>query len=180
MHQKFHDPTSFVVMRQWLAAKCLVRPAGNAGGLENSHVQQGSEPAMSDMVRVYFGVYNFNSDPRVVTEAVGLEPFQAWRKGEPGPRNSRRTHDRWEFRGAKCAAAPFEDQLNEILGILEQRPDKVRRVVERFGAGIYCTAIHRETANPGFHLSDSSIRRLAGLGLSCDFDLYFLGGAGDP
>jgi hypothetical protein len=132
---------------------------------------------MNEEIHVYFGVINFNADPGVVTQAVGLDPHQAWRRGDPGPKGSRRTHDRWEFRGASCAAASFEDQLDELLSILEQRHDRVRQVAGRFEAGICCTATYQETANPGFHLSESLIRRIAGLGLSCDFDLYMLGGA---
>ena len=71
----------------------------------------------------------------------------------------------------------FEDQLDELLGILEARRDQVRRVVERFEAGICCTAKYRDTVNPGFLVSERAIRRMASLEVSCDFDLYILGGA---
>src|SRR5467141_1194773 len=132
---------------------------------------------MGEQARVYFGVFDFEADPRSVTEILGIEPYQAWRKGESGPNDSTRTHDRWEFRGTQCAIAPFEDQLDELLDILEGRRDQVRRLVERFEAGICCTATYRDTVNPGFHLSEKAIGRMASLGLSCDLDLYVLGGA---
>ncbi|MFN0207062.1 MAG: DUF4279 domain-containing protein [Planctomycetota bacterium] len=132
---------------------------------------------MTEEARVYFGVINFNVDPRSITEILGLSPHQTWRKDDPGPQRSRRTHDRWEFRGPKCEVASFEEQLDELLSILEGRRDRVLQVVNQFKAGIYCTAMYRETVNPGFHLSEDAIRRIAGLGLSCDFDLYILNGA---
>jgi len=132
---------------------------------------------MDEEARVYFGVFNFDADPHSVTEVLGLDPHQTRRKGDRGPHGSQRTHDRWEFRGAKCATALFEDQLDELLGVLEGRRDQVRQVVEKFEAGICCTATYRETVNPGFHLSENAIHRMASLGLSCDFDLYVLGGA---
>lgn len=131
---------------------------------------------MDEEARVYFGVFNFDADPQSVTDAIGLQPHQSWRTGESGPHRSRRTHDRWEFRAPTCAAAPFEVQLDELLSILEARRDRVRQVVESFEAGICCTAKYRDTVNPGFHLSQDVVRRLADLGMSIDFDLFVLGG----
>ena len=131
---------------------------------------------MDNKWRVYFGVFNFASDPQSITEILGIEPHESWCKGEAGPGNSTRTHDRWELRGTKCSIDSFEEQLDELLSILEGRRDQVRQVVEQFEAGICCTATYHEDANPGFHLSETIIGRLASLGLSCDFDLYLFEG----
>jgi hypothetical protein len=40
---------------------------------------------MDGFPRVYFGVFGFDDDPRVVSEAVRLEATEAWRKGDASP-----------------------------------------------------------------------------------------------
>lgn len=130
---------------------------------------------LRDVPRVYFGVFNFGTDPQVVTDMIGTEPHEAWRKGESAPSGGLRTHDRWEFRGPSCERAPFDVQLDELLDFLEARAVKIRAVAQKFETGICCTASYYDVVNPGFHFSETAIRRIAELGLSCDLDLYMLG-----
>jgi len=127
-----------------------------------------------DRIRLYFGV--FEGDPDRISEIMGVTPFRSWRKGDAGPSGSTRTHDRWELRGPGCERELFSAQLEELLGILEDKKSAVQAVASEYDAGVMCTATFSEEYNPELHMSSSAIARLAALGLSCDFDLYMLGG----
>ena len=162
-----------ICYRCWLlASEQSFRGAGEPRSLGS--LQSGSK--LDEQCRVYFGVFKFAHDPESITDILGIQPTIAWRKGDAGPGNSKRTHDRWELCGSRYGVDSFEEQLDELLSILEGRRAQVRQVVEQFEAGICCTATYCEDANPGFHLSETLISRLASLGLSCDFDLYIIEG----
>lgn len=129
-----------------------------------------------DKTGVYFGVFEFGDDPSVVTKIMGVEPSRSWVKGEPIPDelNGVRSHERWELRSPTDPSLPMEEQLVDLLTLLEDYQSQVREVSEEYEAGICCYAYYQEEFNPQLHLSDETIRRLADLALSIDFDLYFL------
>ena len=129
----------------------------------------------SDETRVYFGVFNFEGAPDVVTLAAGVEPTRQWVKGEPyGDKGGIRTHSRWELASPASHDSSFESQLDALLDLLEERAEAIRSVTASFEAGVNVAAYFRESFNPGFHTSAAALKRLADLGLSLDFDLYFL------
>ncbi|MBC8106066.1 MAG: DUF4279 domain-containing protein [Anaerolineae bacterium] len=128
---------------------------------------------------VYFAVFGFGDDPAVVTQAMGIEPTEAWVKGEPtGRRRGIRTHSRWVLQSALALVEPIEDHFEDLLPQLECRRDAVADVRTRFEARLAVAAYWREL-NPSFRLSAEIVRRVAALGLDVVFDLYCLGGAGD-
>jgi len=128
-----------------------------------------------DQIRVYFGVFKFGQDPQIVTDLMGREPTVAWCKGEPyGEHGGVRTHSRWELRSPAPPTGPVEDQLNSLLELLEASAEQVRSVASEFEAGICCAAKYWASFNPGIHLSVDALSRTSALGLSIDFDLYFL------
>lgn len=131
--------------------------------------------AASDETRVYFGVFNFEGIPDVVSKAAGIESNRQWIKGEAyGDKGGVRTHSRWELASPAAPDASFETQLNALLDLLEKHAESIRAVAVSFEAGVNVAAYFRESFNPGFHASASTLKRLADLGLSLDFDLYFL------
>ena len=108
---------------------------------------------------------------------MGVKPSKSWIKGEPIPDKHRvvRSHSRWELRSPAESSLTPEDQLHALLPLLENYKTQIHEVSEKFEAGICCYAYYYEDFTPGIHLSEDTIRRLADLRLSIDFDLYFLG-----
>lgn len=127
-----------------------------------------------DESHVYFGVFDFEEDFSVITESLGLAPSESWRKGDPSPQKSIRTHTRWSLRSPSAATASFEEQIRTLLSLLETRATQVRDIAQRFEAGICCYAYYHQEYNPEVHLPSDLIQRLGALSLSVDFDLYFL------
>jgi hypothetical protein len=129
---------------------------------------------------VYFAVFDFGDDPSVVTRAMGIEPTNAWAKGEPipGPGHGRRTHSRWVLQSALPLAEPIEAHFDNLLPQLECRREAVAEVRSRFDACL-AVAAYCDEFNQEFQLTADVIQRVAALGLEVDFDLYFFGGAGD-
>lgn len=136
---------------------------------------------MTDRIHVFLSVGEFApAPPSEITELMGLEPTEMWERGEPVPGHptAHRTFSRWTLESPLERSKSFEDHLDALLLILEARADQIRRVKERFAAGIGCAAYFR-SVNPGFHISETQLARLAALGLSLDFDLYCLGAGSD-
>ena len=129
-----------------------------------------------DEAGVNFGVFGFGNDPSVVTKIMSVEPSRSWIKGEPISDKLRgvQSYSRWELRTPADPSLSLEDQLVALLPLLQDYKAQIREVSEKFEAGICCYAYYYEEFNPGLHLSEDTIRRLADLRLSIDFDLYFL------
>ena len=130
----------------------------------------------ADRTHVRFGVFDFGPDAAAVTAALGLEPSHAWGVGDPLPNRpgGRRQDARWEIVSPLPNSAPLEDQIDALLDRLEAHREAVARAREQFAAGILC-AVYTEHHNPGLHLTEAALSRIAALGLSFDFDLYCLG-----
>ncbi len=126
-----------------------------------------------DRNHVAFCVFEFGDDIATVTDMMGVEPTEAWIKGEPTPK-APRNHSRWVLKIPLDLDRHIEDHLEALLQLLEARHEAVTSVAARYEAGIMC-AIYYEDFTPGFHLSEDLVRRIANLGLCMDFDLYFLG-----
>ena len=60
--------------------------------------------------------------------------------------------------------------------LLESRADEIKDLAKVYQAKLEIgCAIYYEDFTPGIDLSRKTIERIANLGLSIDFDLYFLG-----
>lgn len=65
--------------------------------------------------------------------------------------------------------------LSPLLRLLEAHVESVRKAQVKFDLRISCAIYCDEGCNQGFHLSEVLVERTAKLGLSIDFDMYFLG-----
>ncbi|MCA8955615.1 MAG: DUF4279 domain-containing protein [Planctomycetes bacterium] len=132
---------------------------------------------MTTETHVFFLVLEFGDDVAAVTAALGVEPSEAWLRGDriaPHP-SARQTHSRWQLDSGLPPHGCFEDQLNALLDRLEQRTEGVRHVASRFDAGVRA-AIYTSEVNPEWCVSPRAVRRLAALGLGIEFDVYRLPG----
>lgn len=134
-----------------------------------------------DRIHLYLSVFDFDpAPPSDVTALLGIDPTTAWMEGEPvsGHPTARRTFSSWQLKSPLPLTTGFEEQMEALLRIMEDRAEQVRLVNERFGAQIGCAA-YFQSVNPGFGLSADHCARIAVLGLSLDFDLYCLPPAAD-
>ena len=66
------------------------------------------------------------------------------------------------------------DQFEDLLTRLESKKNNIKAVSEQFELVLLCAAYYHD-CQPGIYLDRAVITRIADLGLSLDFDLYFLG-----
>jgi hypothetical protein len=138
---------------------------------------------MATNSHVGFCVYEFGDDPSVVTELINIAPTESWPAGERIHNHPSATwrKAKWELKSPLPLEMPVEDHLTALLPLLEGKAEDVSKVIERHEAEIRCAVYyHEEHCNQGFHLGENVVARMAKLGLSIDFDLYFLGGDDVP
>lgn len=131
-----------------------------------------------DETHVNFNVFDFDDDTSAVTQLLSIEPTKAWVAGDQFPNHptAKLTHSRWVLGSGSGTEVAVEEQLEALLNLLEARREQVREAARRYSVEIQC-AVYYEDFTPGINLSEQTIRRVADLGLSIDFDLYFLGNA---
>ena len=133
--------------------------------------------AMPDESRTYLGVFGFGSDPSVVTDLLGLEPTQAYAKGEmhalPNGRRLPQRERAWRLEGPLPRTAHVDEQIEALLGVIEPYAEAIREAASRYEVEI-CCAIYYADFTAGIHLTERTVQRIGALRLSVDFDLYFL------
>ncbi len=131
---------------------------------------------MVNKSHIRFCVYDFGDDPSVVTKSIGLEPTKSFSKGQsiPNQQNAFWHRSAWELQSPLPLSDEIEAHLGALLTVLESNIESVRKAKEIFEAGISCAIYYHEGFNQGILLPEAMVRRIAKLGLSIDFDLYFL------
>ncbi len=136
---------------------------------------------MKNESHVGFCVYEFGNDPSVVTNLISFTPTKSWLAGDPIFNHPTATwrNAKWELGSPLPLESDIEDHIEALLSVLEENVEGVSKAIEYFSAEIRCAIYYHENGcNQGFNLSESVIMRIAKLGLSIDFDLYFLGNEG--
>lgn len=135
---------------------------------------------MSAESLAYFGVFDFGSDPGVVTAMMGVQPTTAWVKGEQyaaGGPSLRRTFSQWSLGSGLPRTEPVERHIEALLAKLEPRQQQIKAVAARFPA-MLCVARSFQDPDPGIHLEAPILQRLARVGLPVGFDQCRSGEAG--
>jgi len=130
---------------------------------------------MNEEAYAYFRVSSGDLPLDEITSRMGIEPTQAWRKGDPGTYNPARPHAGW------CLYSPLPRSeivlprhIEALLPFLEPRASVVVELGTRFRTWLVCVGRY-SASSPGLFLSAEVVRRIANLGLALDCDLYFVG-----
>ena len=123
-------------------------------------------------VYAYFWVEGFDCTSADLTSQLGVEPSETSTAGDRTRSGPLVKKNWWAVHSPLARGEHFiQDYLEALLPLLEARASVVKRLAERYSAGINCVGYYYG-ANPGLHLSASLIARLSALGLPIDFDLY--------
>ena len=109
------------------------------------------------------------SDVRVVTEALGVQPAKSWNVGDQRANGSVYDFSHWqtvEFDGPS-----LHDAVRALIDFIEGAGLQLSRLPRDFEANVQCVGYH-EQESPGFHFESNLVHRLGRLGLAIDFDLY--------
>jgi hypothetical protein len=140
-----------------------------------------TEQQPADESHVFLAVIGFGNDPSIVTSLVGLPPTTAWCVGDPIPGHpkAKRTISRWAFQSPLPLHDHVDHHLEALLQLLESSSSRIRDCASRYSTQVSC-AIYYKDFTPGINLSAATLQRIAALGVSLDFDLYFLSDDIDP
>jgi len=128
---------------------------------------------------VDLNITDFTCDPRELTEALGVQPTRAWRKGElKNPRAIvRHEENGWELSSGAGSHKSFEQHTEALLGIIEPALDKFTEVCNRYDTRLLVVAsmyYDNEERLPWLGFNRRAMRIFTQIGAAVDFDLYVL------
>ncbi len=120
----------------------------------------------------YFRVLGFEGPYSEITDLLGLEPTEAWKKGDRDNYLQSKKESVWEYHSPLPKNEIFIDaHILSLINILETKAEQIKQLPNKYDVGINCVG-YFTCANPGFHLDSKLLKRCAALNLSIDFDLY--------
>ena len=121
----------------------------------------------------YFAVSD-GFDPAEVTERVGAQPTEYWRRGDTCPRTRReRKFSRWKLHSRLDRGQELEAHIRDVLAQLDASPEAFAAVSREFGGVMQLVGyFHRDY--PGLHFERDITEGLARYSLAVDFDFYWL------
>ena len=129
--------------------------------------------AMSPGNRVYFAAKSEVHSLEELLALTSVKPTKTWRKGEKRGKSPR--HSGFEVRPFEKETGGVEDKLHVLLDILLPFKSALRSLSTLASIGIYVVYYGYQGQMWGIHLDEETIRKLAELNLSVDFDLYASG-----
>jgi hypothetical protein len=124
----------------------------------------------------HLDLYSTTLDPDQISEWMGREPTDSWRKGDVMPKTGHiRETSRWELQTSDYFTRDLNEPLEELLEMLRPVADPLRTLVlEHCEKASICLVGSFAEANPGLYLAKDLIATIADLGLDLDVDLYFI------
>ena len=121
----------------------------------------------------YFTVVG-DFDPAQITASIGVEPSEAWQKGDRNERtHMERKFSRWSLYSRLSRSESLEKQIEDVVIQLQPLAINVRSVLEQHDGGIQVVGYFHD-AYPGMHLESQLLLDVGSLKLSLDFDFYYI------
>ena len=124
----------------------------------------------ADEYRVYLWISGFE-DADDVTRLVGIEPSRVVANDSGSTPRSQVC----EYGPVEYSADSIPKQLEALFRTLNASFAGFSKASRKYDAGVNCVAYLRGECNPTLAISAEQVAALARLGLSIDFDVYFLG-----
>ena len=114
-------------------------------------------------------------DPASITELLGLEPTRSWIKGSRNEKTHlERKFSRWSLDSRLARFAPLEEQIADVLAQLASKRSEISELASSYEKPIMQLVGWFYKNYPGLHFDKELVAGLAELGLSVDFDFYYL------
>ena len=121
----------------------------------------------------YFSITG-SFDPEEITRRAGIEPSDAWRKGDKHPTNGlERRFSRWSLRSRLPEESELEVHVADVLEQLDLRSEAFDALSNEYGGRMQLVG-YFHTHYPGLYFERSVVQRLAKYHLEMDCDFYYL------
>jgi hypothetical protein len=112
--------------------------------------------------------------PESVTAKLGLEPSEAWKKGDRNERTHlERKFSRWSIESRLERSASLEDHVRDVLEQVLPNADQIRQVTTEYKVWVQLVGFFHNNY-PGFGMDRELISGLAQLNVGVDCDFYYL------
>lgn len=127
-------------------------------------------------IYAWFGIYNFEEDPEIITKRLGIKPSQVWKKGDKKPFGKKFINihkNTWKINSDLKINETAEEHIKHLLEIVEPAGKHIKNLSKKcyieFGLALYI-----KDYNPGIHLEKSLLERISKLNAELDLDFYFI------
>lgn len=123
----------------------------------------------------YFSLIDFSEDPLELTDIIGIEPTEYWRKGDIDPQSLREhLFSRWSlYSRLPSSNEDIEAHIIDVLNQLDAQREAIREVTTINDAVMQLVG-YFHIYYPGLSLSAEVVERLAYYHLRLDCDFYYL------
>jgi hypothetical protein len=113
-------------------------------------------------------------DPKIITDRLGVEPSESWRKGDRNERTHyERKFSRWSLHSRLNHSAALEEHVRDVLDQTRDHAAAIREIGIQFSCWVQLVGYFHNDY-PGFGLDSDLIAGLAGLNVGIDCDFYYL------
>ncbi len=115
-------------------------------------------------------------DPDEVSNRIGLEPTETWRRGDPVPHAPllRRHSDLWLITSSKAPHASLREQVDDLLSVLVPHSDRIAREASNEKATLFISVYTYGGDRPALGLDRQAVEWLGSVHADVDIDLYVL------
>ncbi len=121
----------------------------------------------------YFAIRSETLDVAEITSRLGIQPTEAWAKGDLTPTRRERLFGLWALHSRLPRTGEPEEHVEDVLLQMDENSEAFLAVSREFG-GLMQMVCEFHEIGLGLHFTDKAIQRIAHYNLSVDFDAYYL------
>lgn len=128
-------------------------------------------------VRVYLSIFGDSFPLEDITEKLGIEPSNTYRKGDRIPNRSSkllRKETSWHLDTGYQESFDVEEQLQQIIMPLQNKVSIIQEIKQTYSVvcKFYIVIIMEEGDTPSLYLDKDVINFVSSIGAEFDIDLY--------
>lgn len=142
-----------------------------------------SNPKQKTENQVKYAIYDFECSSEELTKQLGLEPTESHIKGEARLVGKIKhkvisKENTWILKSSLSVNSSVEEHILHLLKIIEPFEESFTKIAEKYYTEFSC-GIHFYEVNPGIHIDNAIVRRIARLNARIDLDMYCMGNSSD-
>ena len=114
----------------------------------------------------------FPVSPEQLSTELGLEPTEAWSKGDPCRWAKERRSNGWKLSSGLEESADLEAHVNAVLHQIAPFKEKFRKVTAKYPPMLACVIYTYDGDRPAIVFERNVVMELADLNALIDIDLY--------
>ncbi len=132
-----------------------------------------ASPPLTNREYAYFRATGKGSHDKF-SKLIGIKPTNHWSEGDLNPRNNQpRKFMNWNLESGFYDTHDIDEHIVSLLSMLEPLRDVLLQLGDEYDLCIQCVGYFPASGH-GIHLSKEKIKRISALGLSIDYDFYYI------